>query len=90
MIYLASIGLVFILKYSSAIGFIRRRLKHPAFVELFKCSLCLGFWAGACFAYWASIPILYPFASAAVCWIADTLLQFIQGLDKIVEEHIDQ
>ena len=88
--YLAScIGLVFILKYGTILKFLRNALsQHIFFNELFKCSLCLGFWAGV-----FHIPVvmmcegmyikylLMPTISAFVCWSVDSLVQAIQAFD---------
>lgn len=90
MIYnlLASLGLMFILKYGSILKFLRDFLtaKHDKFKELFKCSLCLGFWTGVIVVIiisknsFSSEYILFPFASAAFCNIVDILL------DKFLEK----
>ena len=90
--YLAScVGLVFILKYGSILKWVRDPLCASCtfFAELFKCSLCLGFWAGfyhACYiiAFCKEIDtdwFLLPFVSAAVCWSMDSLVQMIQAVD---------
>jgi hypothetical protein len=54
------------------------------FKDLFKCSLCLGFWSGVFIAY-ASYQIdankhyyYIPLSSSAVCWMFDSLLDLIQ------------
>ncbi len=53
--------------------------------ELFNCSLCLGFWSGVIIAFFsykyiAPDPILFifPFASSALSWFFDSLLDLIQ------------
>ena len=44
---LACVGLHWILKYGTILNFPRKWVyKVPIFKELFKCSLCLGFWCG--------------------------------------------
>lgn len=88
--YLAScIGLVFILKYGTILKFLRNALNgYSFFNELFKCSLCLGFWAGAihipimmfCEGVYAKF-LLMPTISAFACWGADSLVQAIQAFD---------
>lgn len=94
--YLAScIGLVFILKYGSILKSVRNALsKYNFFAELFKCSLCLGFWAGALhfFALCLFEPfefkyVLMPLVSAAVCWGIDGLVQMIQAVDVYLMSH---
>lgn len=90
--YLAScIGFTFILKYGSILKDYRARVTkdNELLQDLFKCSLCLGFWAGVlhipfvALSEWA-LQIKYlalPFISAAVCWSADSLVQMIQAVD---------
>ncbi len=90
MIYnlLASLGLMFILKYGSILGFLRNFLydQSDVFKELFSCSLCLGFWTGLIVGVISvdtlcrSEYVLLPFASAAFCNIVDMLI------DKLLEK----
>lgn len=85
------IGTVFILKYGTILQPFRLKLTGK-FQELFKCSLCLGFWVGG---FWALVYtehryIITPFYSAAVCWIADTLLQFVQGCDLLIMKKVNK
>lgn len=92
--YLAScIGLTFILKYGSILKDYRERITKDdeLLKELFKCSLCLGFWAGALhvpfimICEWAfSLKYLaMPFVSAAACWSADSVIQMVQAIDVL-------
>lgn len=98
--YLGCIGTVFILKYGSILKSVRQLLgTNSTLKELFKCSLCLGFWVGL---FWLivykislSLPFILfdfilPFAIANVCWVSDTIVQFIQGLDLLVMSKIDK
>lgn len=92
--YLAScIGLTFVLKYGSILKDFRELITEDdeMLKELFKCSLCLGFWAGV---YHVPFIMLYewtfdfkylalPFVSAATCWTADSLVQMIQAIDAL-------
>jgi len=64
------------------------------FAELFKCSLCLGFWAGALhffalclFESFEFKYMLMPLVSAAVCWSIDSLVQMIQAIDVYLMSH---
>lgn len=85
---IASLGLMFILKYGSILAFLRNFLtsRSELFKELFNCSLCLGFWTGFIVATITvnsssgSDYVLLPFASAAFCNIIDMLL------DKLLEK----
>jgi hypothetical protein len=88
MYYLvASLGLMFILKYGSILKNLRDFLssKSEKFKELFTCSLCLGFWTGVLIVPLiydeSSLPelIAFPLVSAAFCNIVDMLL------DKLLE-----
>jgi hypothetical protein len=71
------VGLCMILKYGSILNPVRDFLttRSDFFEDMFKCSMCLGFWVGI-FAgsvwfesYWM-IP-LWGFYSSAICWFAD-------------------
>lgn len=88
-ILLSIIGLTFILKYGSILKRFRCaliKLNPKIFEDLFKCSLCLGFWSGMAHALiliFFYVPIstpvwILPFIGAAISWIADSCLQFIQ------------
>lgn len=92
--YLAScIGLTFILKYGSILKGYREYITKDdeLLKELFKCSLCLGFWAGALHIPFIMICewafnfkyLAMPFVSAAACWSADSLVQMIQAIDVL-------
>lgn len=78
---LACLGITYILKYSTLLNAVRGALIARAilFEELFKCSLCLGFWAGVMVSPWVAHHAdvhqawLLPWASAAWCWSCDTL-----------------
>lgn len=81
--FLASIGIMFILKYGNILQAGRQYVRnlHPHLDELFTCSLCLGFWAGVIVAILGPPSIIFfPFASAAVCWIVDTIQDILQCL----------
>lgn len=96
--FICSIGLCWILKYGSILNRIRNFLskQFTFFSDLFKCSLCLGFWCGVilapifCIEYGLIKSILYPFASSAVCWSADIIIDFISGLNLVyVEKNLE-
>lgn len=76
---IACIGLCFILKYGSILAFIRDRLKRITyFNELFSCSLCLGFWSGAIIGLYSNFSVeLFAVYGAAICWVADFILDII-------------
>ena len=76
---ISCIGLCFILKYGSILEFLRNRLvKYHYFKELFACSLCLGFWSGACTGLIGQYNIfIFATYGAAVCWYADFILDVI-------------
>lgn len=47
-------------------------------MELFSCSLCLGFWAGAVVGLISPYnPLLFATYGAAVSWYADYVLDYI-------------
>ena len=80
---LACVGLHWILKYGTILNFPRKWVyKVPFFKELFKCSLCLGFWCGLGVAIYNSRDlILYPLASAGVCWLLDCVINVLQSVE---------
>lgn len=98
MIYLliSAIGFFFITKYGSILNLLRTLLRTiPIVDDLFDCALCLGFQVGVLF----TIPVycntnsiitalLFPFASACLCWFADTVILLLQGIDKVIEKKI--
>jgi len=86
---LACVGLTFILKYGSVLNWPRKLLcKIGFFQELFKCSLCLGFWSGVGVYMIEQQNILLPLASAAVCWAADSFVAILQWLEIKLEKQL--
>jgi hypothetical protein len=94
MIWLAAIGIVWIIKDSYILkkprDFLKR--KSEALSELLSCSQCLGFWVGVFFSIYFSykygfyeIVLLYPFAVSAFCWLTDSLLDMIQETSVFLE-----
>jgi hypothetical protein len=76
---LASLGLTYICKYGTILNVPRTWLSKqlPRLEELFKCSLCLGFWTGLFLSPIVLLDVgvcpsaVFPFASAAWCWTID-------------------
>ena len=94
---LSCIGLTFILKYGSILNYIRSFLcRIKLFEDLFKCSLCLGFWSGIFHSIvlyhikWNDIYFLLPFVSSALSWLADSLLRVIQTSEMLMDKIIDK
>ena len=84
---ISCVGLMWILKHGSILNVPRNFLteRSKILTELFKCSLCLGFWSGliiSLFSYFFVFKsfnlIFLPFASSALCWFFDSLLDLIQ------------
>jgi len=84
---LSCVGLMWILKDGSILRPLRSLLSSlsPIFKDLFNCSLCLGFWSGLIVGlvsyYYIEDNYLYfyfPLASAALCWLSDSILDLIQ------------
>lgn len=80
----SALGLTYILKYGSILNKIRSSLiKNDFFDELFKCSLCLGFWSGILLSplillhHGVVYAILFPTAAAAFSWTVDTIHDII-------------
>ena len=71
---------MYILKYGTILNAVRDKLKRiDFFKELFSCSLCLGFWSGLFISLIQNHNILiFGFYSAAICWWADYLLDWIE------------
>lgn len=75
------LGLHWILKYGTILNKPRRLICNISlFNELFKCSLCLGFWVGV-IGMCLTDNILLPFASAGFCWFVDNLNNMIQSVE---------
>jgi len=83
---------MWILRYGSILNKPRNFIcnKFSIIKELFNCSLCLGFWCGLFIGglfYNIEQELYYftfPFASAAICWFFDSLLDLIQlGANKL-------
>ena len=94
-VILCCTGLTFILKYGSILSWLRNFLSKAAyFRELFKCSLCLGFWSGALIAgglylvEWRDEFYLLPFASSSISWILDSLIRIIQTKELLMDRRL--
>ena len=83
-------GLTFILKYATILKTPRQYVtQRPLLKELFKCSLCLGFWSGVIvFVVGGTHYHLLPLASAGVCWTSDNLNNVLQSVEIIIDEKI--
>ena len=83
-------GLTLILKYATVLNVPREKLSAcPLLGELFKCSLCLGFWSGfIIFLIGSSHYYLMPLASAGASWITDNFNQALQSIEAIMDEKI--
>ena len=93
----ACVGLTWILKYGTSLDHIRNRVckLHPKVAELFKCSLCLGFWSGAAIGLFGYIVgaitweiMLFPLASSALSWFFDSMICCIQTIELKVEREL--
>jgi hypothetical protein len=85
--WLAAIGMCFIMKHGSILESFRQKTSSifPCLSKLYKCCLCMGFWAGVIISVilkqyhlW-SLPqiILFPFTCSCICWYADSILSLI-------------
>tara|TARA_Y100001963_G_C6520672_1_gene326395 strand:+ start:403 stop:624 length:222 start_codon:yes stop_codon:yes gene_type:complete len=62
-------------------------IKHDLLKELFECSLCLGFWSGfIVFVIGSSHYHLLPFASAAVSWVGDMIINILQSVEFFMDK----
>ena len=101
MIYdlLASVGLMFILKYGTILNWYRKLVCswHPKIEELHKCSLCLGFWTGVAVMifeiYFGNTDykiFLIPLISAGCCWFIDNLNNVLQSIEIKIDKELDK
>jgi len=96
-IYLASLGLVWIIKdsyiFSIPREFLKSKSKHLN--EFLSCSLCLGFWLGLFFCFLNNSEeinhnyIYYPLSVSAFCWFIDSLLDLIQYQSALSKKKFD-
>ena len=95
---LASVGLMFIIKYGTILNLYRNTVCkiHPKIAELHKCSLCLGFWTGVMvmvFEIYFNNPshqiYLLPLAAAGCCWVVDNVNNLIQSHEIKVDRELD-
>lgn len=93
--FFVSLGLCYIIKYSSLLENARKFLsdKSNLFSELFQCSMCLGFWCGVALIpfLWdyqdlEEVSLLYPFATASFCWTMDILMDTMIAIITIAKE----
>ena len=96
-VLLCCLGLTYILKYGSILRWLRNPLCRIGFFkELFKCSLCLGFWSGVilgipCYLLTPDIHfILLPLASSAVSWLFDGLIRLIQTKEMLMDKELEK
>jgi hypothetical protein len=77
------VGLHWILKYGTILNKPRHFVcKIKLLHELFKCSLCLGFWCGLIVGGWK-----LALASAACCWFFDNINNMIQSVEIKLDNH---
>ena len=68
---------------------------HPSIKELFKCSLCLGFWAGVIitvcnlYIFKTDTVIYLPLISSGVCWFLDCTLRTIQTVEIYLDKKLE-
>lgn len=93
----SSIGLTLLLKYAKIIKHYRQQItsKDEFFQDLFKCSLCLGFWSGALHIPFAALCqgpqlefLMLPLISAGASWFTDSALQMIQALELYLMKQV--
>lgn len=86
--WIAAIGICFIFKYGSILESFRIKTSSvfPCLEKLYKCCLCMGFWAGvilSSFLYfleeWGLELIVFPFTCSCVCWFADSIMTMIHA-----------
>ena len=82
---LACTGITSIIIYGSIFNRPRGWLKSKSCIlsELLKCTLCTGFWVGLIVGYLnnPSGAIQFAFASAAACWLYDSIVGSAQSIE---------
>ena len=89
---------MFILKYGTILNVPRNLLCRVSLLkDLFKCSLCLGFWTGVvvaivnwCFISQHNTLLLLPFVSSACCWIVDNANNTLQSVEILLDKYIEE
>lgn len=86
--WIAAIGICFIFKYGSILESFRRKTSDwfKPLEKLYKCCLCMGFWAGLSMIpfliykeLWTEEVIYFPFTCSAICWYADSKMNLINA-----------
>lgn len=81
---------MFILKYGTILDAPRAIICRISLInELFKCSLCLGFWSGVIIFAATRDDVLLPLASAGICWITDNINNAIQSLEIKIDKELE-
>jgi hypothetical protein len=86
-----------ILKYGSILDIPRNCLcKRQWFEDLFKCSLCLGFWTGVFTGIIGGIIesdlrfFMMPIVSAGICWTGDSILRVVHTLELFLDKKLEK
>lgn len=89
-----AVGICFIVKYGSILESFRQFTisLFPFLQKLYKCCLCMGFWAGIFIMAlnWELCNmeyILFPFSCSAVCWLADVLVTLMITINHELEKN---
>jgi len=97
LVCFSCLGFVFILKYGTILAWFRAFLsKLKFFEELFKCSLCLGFWVGLAhsiffyYTQWNNLYYLLPFMSSGFCWLFDSLVSYLQTAELLMDKKLEE
>lgn len=84
--WIVAIGMCFIMKYGSILESFRERTSSwfSCLAKLYKCCLCMGFWAGVILIpfliykeSWDWEVVTFPFSCACVCWYADSVINLV-------------
>ena len=88
--WMAAIGICFLFKYATILNKFREYTisKFPFLKELYKCCLCMGFWAGILMAPILFLTgnvslelLLFPFTTAATSWLGDHIIRLLDNLN---------
>jgi len=101
MVYdlLASVGLMFILKYGTILNWYRDLVCriHSKVCDLHKCSLCLGFWTGIIVMLFELYHdesgyriLLLPLISSGCCWFIDNLNNVLQSIEIKLDKDLEK
>jgi hypothetical protein len=93
--WIAAVGICFIFKYGTILQKFRQITiaKFPYLENLYKCCLCMGFWAGVFLTPILFLKqnmtielIVFPFTTSCISWFGDNFLNFLLQVTNFIEQ----